>query len=63
MAGRVAPWVTQLGVFLMAVGADETLIDASFCEAIRTAQEQKSTSLAKRAEAAFTEYRCGKGER
>ncbi|HVJ57796.1 MAG TPA: hypothetical protein VM574_08160 [Terrimicrobiaceae bacterium] len=51
------------GVFLVAVGADETLIEASFCEAIRTAREQKSTSLAKRAEAAYAEYRCGKGER
>ena len=51
------------GVFLVAVGADETQIEASFCEAIRTAQEQKSTSLAKRAEAAYAEYRCGKGER
>jgi predicted ATPase len=51
------------GVFLVAVGADETQVEASFCEAIRTAQEQKSTSLAKRAEAAYAEYRCGKGER
>ena len=48
------------GVFLVAVGADETQIEASFCEAIRTAQEQKSTSLAKRAEATYAEYRCRK---
>ena len=51
------------GVFLVAMGADETQIEASFCEAIRTAQEQKSTSLAKRAEATYTEYRCRKGQR
>ena len=51
------------GVFLVAVGADETQIEASFCEAIRTAQEQKSTSLAKRAEATYTEYRSRKAER
>jgi predicted ATPase len=60
-------WCAELhrlrGVFLAAIGADETLIDASFCAAIRTAKEQKSTSLAKRAEAAYAEYRCQKGER
>jgi len=51
------------GVFLTAMGADETQIEASFREAIRIAKEQKSTSLAKRAEATHTEYRCRKGER
>jgi hypothetical protein len=45
------------GVLLTAMGADETQIEASFCEAIRAAKEQKSISLAKRAEAAHTEYR------
>jgi tetratricopeptide (TPR) repeat protein len=45
------------GVFLAAIGADETQIEASFCAAIRTAKEQNSTSLAKRAEATYAEYR------
>jgi tetratricopeptide (TPR) repeat protein len=44
------------GVFLAATGGDETQIEASFREAIRTAKEQKSVSLQKRAEAAYTEY-------
>jgi tetratricopeptide (TPR) repeat protein len=33
------------GVLLAAMGADENQIDASFCEAIRIAKEQKSVSL------------------
>ena len=45
------------GVFLAALGADETQIEASFREAIRIAREQKSISLAKRAEATYAEYR------
>ena len=45
------------GVFLAAIGADETQIEASFCEAIRIARKQKSISLAKRAEATYAEYR------
>jgi predicted ATPase len=45
------------GVFLTAMGADETLIAASFRAAIRTAKEQKSISLVKRAEASYAEYR------
>jgi hypothetical protein len=45
------------GVFLEAVGANETEIEFSFCEAIRTAKEQKSISLAARAEATHAEYR------
>jgi hypothetical protein len=45
------------GVLLTAIGADETQIEASFYEAIHTAKEQKSISLAKRAEATYTEYR------
>ena len=45
------------GVFLTAVGAAEVEIEASFCEAIRIAREQKSVSLAKRAEATYAEYR------
>jgi hypothetical protein len=53
-------WSAELhrlrGVFLAAVGADETQIEASFCAAINTAQEQKSSSLATRAEATYAEY-------
>ena len=45
------------GVFLVAVGAEETQIEASFCAAIRIAREQKSISLEKRAEGAYAEYR------
>jgi hypothetical protein len=45
------------GVLLTAMGADETQIEASFCEAIRAAKELKSITLAKRAEAIYTEYR------
>ena len=54
-------WCAELhrlrGVFLAALGADETQIEASFCEAIRIAKEQKSISLEKRAEASYAEYR------
>jgi hypothetical protein len=45
------------GVFLTAMGADEAQIEASFCEAISIAKEQKSVSLEKRAEATYAEYR------
>jgi hypothetical protein len=38
------------------MGADETQIETSFCEAIRIAKEQKSLSLEKRAEATYAEY-------
>jgi hypothetical protein len=44
------------GVFLAANGAEESQIEASLCEAIRIARQQKSISLAKRAEATYTEY-------
>jgi hypothetical protein len=54
-------WCAELhrlrGLFLAALGADETQIEASFCEAIRIAKEQKSISLEKRAEATCAEYR------
>ena len=54
-------WSAELhrlrGVFLAALGADETKIEVSFCKAIRIANEQKSISLEKRAEATFAEYR------
>jgi predicted ATPase len=54
-------WSAELhrlrGVFLTAMGADEAQIEASFCEAISTAKEQKSVSLEKRAEGTYAEYR------
>jgi hypothetical protein len=54
-------WSAELhrlrGVFLATLGADETQIEASFCAAISTARQQKSISLAKRAEATYAEYR------
>ena len=45
------------GVFLAALGADGTQIEASFCEAVRIAKKQKSVSLEQGAEATFAEYR------
>jgi hypothetical protein len=54
-------WCAELhrlrGVFLAAMGADEMQIEASFRAAIRTAKEQKSVSLEKRAEGTYAEYR------
>ena len=54
-------WSAELhrlrGVFLTAMGAEETQIEASFCEAIRIARKQKSISLEKRAEGTYAEYR------
>ena len=54
-------WSAELhrlrGVFLAAIGAGRTQIEASFCAAIRIAREQKSISLEKRAEGTFAEYR------
>jgi predicted ATPase len=54
-------WSAELhrlrGVFLATLGAEETQIEASFSEAIRTARDQKSLSLEKRAEATYAEYR------
>jgi hypothetical protein len=54
-------WSAELrrlrGVFLTAMGADETQIEASFRKAITIAREQKSVSLEKRAEATYAEYR------
>jgi hypothetical protein len=45
------------GVLLAALSAEETQIEASFCEALRIAREQKSISLEKRAEGSYGEYR------
>jgi predicted ATPase len=54
-------WSAELhrlrGVFLTALGAEAAQIEASFCAAIKTAKEQKSVSLEKRAEATHAEYR------
>ena len=44
------------GVFLAAIGADDTQIETSFRAAINTAKQQKSLSLEKRAEATYAEY-------
>jgi predicted ATPase len=53
-------WCAELhrlrGVFLAAVGAEESQIETSFAAAIRIAHEQKSVSLEKRAEATYAEY-------
>jgi tetratricopeptide (TPR) repeat protein len=58
-------WFPELhrlrGVFLTVIGADETQIESSYCAAIRTAKEQRSASLAKRAEGTYAEYRRQKG--
>jgi hypothetical protein len=57
-------WSAELhrlrGVFLTAIGADESQIEASFNAAIRIAKEQKSVSLEKRAEATYAGYRSQK---
>ena len=54
-------WSVELhrlrAVFLATMGADESKIEASFCAAIRTAKQQKSVSLQKRAEETYAEYR------
>ena len=58
LMGAVSAELHRLrGVFLTAIGADETKIEASFFKAIRIAKEQKSISLATRAEATYAEYR------
>jgi tetratricopeptide (TPR) repeat protein len=60
-------WSAELsrlrGVFLTELDADDAKIDKAFREAIRAAQQQKSISLTKRAEATYAEYRCQKGDR
>ena len=54
-------WSAELhrlrGVFRAAMGDEEAQIESSFREAVRTAKEQKSVSLEKRAEATYAEYR------
>jgi adenylate cyclase len=44
------------GVFLAAMGVEETQIEASFQEAIRIAKEQKSVSLERRVQETYAEY-------
>jgi Anaphase-promoting complex subunit 5 len=45
------------GILLATLGAEEAQIEASFCEAVDIAREQKSISVAKSAEAIYAEYR------
>jgi predicted ATPase len=44
------------GVFLVGMAADETPIEASFCEAVGMAKQQKSISLQRRAETTYAGY-------
>ena len=57
-------WCAELhrlrAVFLAAMGADKAQVEASFQAAMRTAREQRSTSLESRAEATYAEYRSQK---
>lgn len=58
-------WCAELhrlrGGVLATIGADDAQIEAAFCAAIETAKQQKSKSLAVRAEKSFAEYRRQKG--
>jgi serine/threonine protein kinase len=49
------------GVFLANLGRDAVKIETSFQKSIRIAKEQKSVSLATRAEASYVEYQRQKG--
>ena len=51
------------GVLLATLGADETQIEASFCKAVRIANEEKSVSLEKRAEATCSRIPSPESER
>jgi predicted ATPase len=55
-------WCAELhrlrAVFLSATGSDQTQIEASFHAAIKTAQEQKSVSLVRRAKKSYAEWRA-----
>jgi tRNA A-37 threonylcarbamoyl transferase component Bud32/predicted ATPase len=57
-------WSAELhrlrGVFLAAIGSDQNQIEASFRAAIKTAQQQKSFSLVRRAKESYAEWRAGK---
>ena len=54
-------WCAELhrlrGVFLTRLRAGQAQIEDTFCAAISTAKQQKSTSLATRADATYAEYR------
>jgi serine/threonine protein kinase len=50
-------------LFLMAIGAEGSQIEASFCAAMATATQQKSVSLARRAEQSYAEYRQQKAKK
>jgi hypothetical protein len=54
-------WCAELhrlrGVFLAHLNAGEAEIEDAFCKAIRTAEQQKSASLARRAKESYMEYR------
>jgi len=58
---EVGWWYAELrrlrAVFLAALGADETEIEALFCAAIKIAREQKAISVEKLAEASYAGYR------
>jgi hypothetical protein len=64
---EVGSWYAELrrlrGVFLAAMGAEEAEVEASFRGAISTAKQQKTTTLATRAEASYAKYRARKGAR
>ena len=53
---RTEGTVVTFQFLLSAMSADQARIEASFCEAIRIAKEQKSVSLEKRAEATYAKY-------
>jgi tRNA A-37 threonylcarbamoyl transferase component Bud32/predicted ATPase len=51
------------GVLLADIAADETEIEASFCEAVGMAKQQKSISLERRAETTYAGYQRQKASR
>jgi predicted ATPase len=57
-------WSAELhrlrGVFLAAIRGDQIQIEAAFRAAIKTAQEQKSISLVRRAKESYAEWRTSK---
>jgi hypothetical protein len=57
-------WSAELhrlrGVFLAAIGNEQNQIESSLRAAIKTAQEQGSISLVRRAKESYAEWRAGK---
>jgi len=45
------------------IGPEDARVEASFCEAISTAKEQKAVSVERRAEATYAEYGPSKRDR